>query len=164
MSRPIVDVLYTPYLDDSECSTFMSSKSLFCIIQFWMIMYFCLMCSHGFGVGIKCMYFKSNETRIWKGCLGNSQLCSTLNPQHTQCSLYMPGEKVRWPGYLTTINLRCACAVSRQPCMYLVSPWHFGRHRKKLRGSTVEWEIQVWCGRTSLKGTCTKYRRSFTKS
>ena len=53
------------------------------------------------------MYFKSNETRIWKGCLGNSQLCSTSNPQHTQCSQYMPGEKVRWPGYLTTINLRC---------------------------------------------------------
>ena len=50
-SSNIVDVLYTPYLDDSECA-FMSSKSLFCVIHFWMIMYFCLMYSHGFGVGI----------------------------------------------------------------------------------------------------------------
>ena len=41
--------------------------------------------------------------------------------------------------------------MSFSSALYLVSPWHFGRHRKKLRGSTVEWEIQVWCGRTSLE-------------
>ena len=63
----------------------------------------CLMCSHGFGVGIKCI---SNQMR--QGYGGDAWgTHSTSNPQHTQCSQYMPGEKVKWPGFLTTINLRC---------------------------------------------------------
>ena len=146
VSHPIVDVLYTPYLDDSVC---------FYVIQKFVLyhpflddyVFLLIMCSHSFGVGIKCI---SNQMRqgsgrdAW-GTHSSAVLQTHSTPNaHSICLERKSGGQAFWQPSIWDV-----CSFSS--ALYLVSPCHFGRHVKKLRGSTVQWKIQVWCGKTSLK-------------